>query len=142
MEFYKIQIQLKNSNSINQMKRKFIISTVLVALALLFALLKDVFGASIYFSLACLIALSAYLACEILYSYYVSFFLNFEERFEYYLANLVNSSNITSQDVEMGRETLKKKYKKSLRKEKLYELAKLILVVMIMVTAIVAIIRH
>ena len=124
------------------MKRKWIVSSILVFMSVLFALLKDVFSASIYISLSFLILLSAYWTVEFIVGYIFSFHKKFEERFEMYLVYLINSSELTSEDIQMGRESLKKKFKKSLRREKLIEIGKILVAVTIMITTIVILIRQ
>ncbi len=124
------------------MKRKWIVSSILVFMSVLFALLKDVFSASVYISLSFLILLSAYWTVEFIVGYIFSFHKKFEERFEMYLVYLINSSELTSEDIQMGRESLKKKFKKSLRREKLIEIGKILVAVTIMITTIVILIRQ
>lgn len=124
------------------MKRKWIVSSILVFMSVLFALLKNVFSASVYISLSFLILLSAYWTVEFIVGYIFSFHKKFEERFEMYLVYLINSSELTSEDIQMGRESLKKKFKKSLRREKLIEIGKILVAVTIMITTIVILIRQ
>ncbi len=124
------------------MKRKWIILTILLAPAILFALLKDTFGASIYISLSFVIAFCGYFIFETILEYLKDFHFGIEESFDLYIAQLINSSNLTSEDVEKGRDAIFKKFKKSLLKDKLIEIFKIVFAFLILVVSIVLLFRQ
>ncbi len=124
------------------MKRKWIISTILVLAVVLFALLKDVFSASVYISLSFLICLSAYWSVEFIYEYVLQYHIKFEDRYQQHIILLINSSDLTSEDAELGQESLKKNFKKSLRKEKIVEIGKILFSLAIIISTIVILIRQ
>lgn len=77
----------------------------------------------LYFGLTGLTALAIYWAVLLIFSYRRTFVEEFDEQFRVYLANLVNYSSLTSEEVAGNIEFHKKKFKKTLIVDKTKRIA-------------------
>ncbi len=121
------------------MKKNIIISAIFLALIVTTVLLKSVWAGFIYFSLSFVIILAVYWLIRLILYYYEDYFLSFEEDFKQYKAEIINSTALTNEIFEQNIDEHIKKFKKSLRKYKLIDIAKMLFVLMIIVVCIVAI---
>ncbi len=113
-----------------------IITCTLVILIAMFGLLKTIWGGFIYFALSALVVLFVYWLIILIKSYIITFHKNIDERYKIYCANIVNSSSITLQEIESKNQIYFNQFKKSLRKEKLLEIAKMLLVASLLVICV------
>ena len=118
------------------MKKNIIISAILLALIATTAFLKSVWIGFIYFSLSFVIMLAGYWLVKLILYYYEDYYLAFEEDFKQYKAEVINSTALTTQVFEENVEEHIKKYKKSLRKYKLIDIAKMLFALMLIVVCI------
>ena len=119
-------------------KNRIWISIGLGALVVLFGCLKDVWKGCLYLSISFLVLLSFYWAFVFIYKYLEDYKWNFEEDFAFYKAQTINSSAITEVDFEKARDVYIKKYKKSLTRDKMIDIFKILFCLSIGITFIVA----
>ena len=67
-------------------------------------------------------------------NYKEEFFDDFDEKFKFYLVQIINYSNVTSQMVEENSELYRKNFKKTLIKDKLIEIAKMLVLLSLVIT--------
>ena len=123
------------------MKKNILISAILLAIIITTACLKSVWIGFIYFSLAFVIVLSGFWLIRLILYYYEDYFLAFDEDFKEYRAEVINSTALTSETFEQDIESHIKKFKKSQRKYKLIDIAKILFALMMIVICIVAIVQ-
>ena len=113
--------------------RRALITLGAVALIITFGALKNTWAGFKYFALvfSCLICLYWIVILSIEYHFTYTKFD--EERYRVYVAKLVNYKNIPIEQIEMADKFYKKKFKRSLWKEKLLELGKILFLVGIVV---------
>ena len=80
----------------------------------------------IYFALSICILFALYWFVLLVIDYRARFKSVNEDEFNHYIAHLVNSSDVTLELVEKSRDYYIKKFKKSLWREKMIEIAKII----------------
>jgi len=91
-----------------------------------------------YFSLSFLSLLSLYWLFNYIIYYLEDYYYNFESDFIEYKAELINSTSLTSQEIENDLNQYIKKYKKSIRKYKLIDITKILFFVMVFVICMVS----
>lgn len=123
------------------MKRNFIVSTILIILMITALCLKSVWLGFMYFSLSFLILLCLYWIINLILYYLQDYYYSFEEDFMQYRAEVINDSLVTTASFDENKELYIKKFKKSLRKYKLIDIAKMIFLLMVVVVCIVAMAR-
>lgn len=123
------------------MKRNFIVSAVLIILMITTLFLKSVWLGFMYFSLSFLILLCVYWIVNLILYYLQDYYYSFEEDFMQYRAEVINDSLVTTASFDENKELYIKKFKKSLRKYKLIDIAKMIFLLMVVVVCIVAMAR-
>ena len=112
------------------MKKKniiYIISAVLIVLCIIFALLIDVWASFSYFVLSLMTALTLVWAGYLIYNYITDFKKQLDEDFDYFKAEKINSTSVTSEEFEKNELAYRKEFNKSTRKTKLLEICKIIL---------------
>ena len=112
------------------MKKKniiYIISAVIIVLCIIFALLIDVWASFSYFVLSLMTALTLVWAGYFIYNYLTDFKKQLDEDFDYFKAEKINSTSITSEEFEKNELAYRKEFNKSARKTKLLEICKIIL---------------
>ena len=120
------------------MKYKFWVLLTLGVLAVGFALLKDVWGGFIIFSISFLCLFCLYLAAVFIYQYLSDYKWGFEEDFAYYKAEMINSTAISEEEFENHRDAFIKKYKNSIARDKMIDIIKIVMSIMGAIICIVA----
>lgn len=121
------------------MKNNIIVTVVSIILIIAFALMKSIWIGFVYFAFSFLILLSIYWIAIIAINYIEDYKTNLPEGFKVYKAQLINSTNLTSQDIEDNKKLYIKKYKKTLRKGKLIEWGKILFLLSLIIIVIVSI---
>lgn len=76
-----------------------------------------------YFALLGIIALSSFWAIVLILNYKNYFIDSFEDNFKFYIAKMINTSNLSVSDVEKRKKFYEKKFKKSQRIDKIKSIA-------------------
>lgn len=105
--------------------KNFLFTTISLIIIVIFALLRLIWVGFSYFSLAGLMILSIYWAIQFIGSYIYQYRTTLEEKYKYYVAQIVNTSNVTTEEVLSNRNLYFKKFKKTLFKDKAIEIAKI-----------------
>ena len=105
----------------------YIISAVIIVLCIIFALLIDVWASFSYFVLSLMTALTLVWAGYLIYNYLTDFKKQLDEDFDYFKAEKINSTSVTSEEFEKNELAYRKEFNKSTRKTKLLEICKIIL---------------
>ena len=105
----------------------YIISAVIIVLCIIFALLIDVWASFSYFVLSLMTALTLVWAGYLIYNYITDFKKQLDEDFDYFKAEKINSTSVTSEEFEKNELAYRKEFNKSTRKTKLLEICKIIL---------------
>lgn len=112
------------------MKKKniiYIISAVIIVLCIIFALLIDVWASFSYFVLSLMTILTLVWAGYLIYNYLTDFKKQLDEDFDYFKAEKINSTSVTSEEFKKNELAYRKEFNKSTRKTKLLEICKIIL---------------
>ena len=121
------------------MKRFGIINSVISGgLALVFLLLRLLWSGFVFFALISLTYMLISWIVLLVINYKEEFFDDFDEKFKFYLVQIINYSNVTSQMVEENPELYRKSFKKTLIKDKLIEIAKMLVLLSLVITFFVA----
>lgn len=120
--------------------KKWIISGILVALAILFACLKSVWTGFVYFGIVCLSALCLFWIYVRIKLYIKVYHTDFNKQFIGYKADYINTYNIREEDFENILTSHVKEFKKLLRREKIVDIFKILFIMSVFVVCIVAII--
>ena len=123
------------------MKNHIILTLFALILIITFSLLRQVWGGFSYFAIVSLIGICIYWIVIIVLDYIYEYKTKLLDKFKFYCAKLINSSSLTSQEIEDNKQYYIKKFKKTLWKEKFIELAKLGILFIIIIFSIIAIIR-
>lgn len=109
---------------------KFILSAILILLAILFVCLHTVWAGFSYLAIVCVCLLmilwSVLWVLDYIFTYKKS---NLQERYKLYCALLVNSSSLTLDYINQNEKVYYKKFKKTLIKEKIISLLKIFLII-------------
>ncbi len=98
--------------------RNFIVSIVLAALIIISGLLNKTWAGFYYFALVFACLLGLYWAVILIIRYIEDFHKNTEEKYNLYIAKLVNRTTLTLEQINMSPKLYKKKFRRSLWKEK------------------------
>ena len=121
------------------MKRFGIINSVISGgLALVFLLLRLLWSGFVFFALISLTYMLISWIVLLVINYKEEFFDDFDEKFKFYLVQIINYSNVTSQMIEENPELYRKSFKKTLIKDKLIEIAKMLVLLSLVITFFVA----
>ncbi|MBO5394941.1 MAG: hypothetical protein J6A28_03450 [Clostridia bacterium] len=120
------------------MKHKYIVTAVLASLIILSGCLKGVWSGFIYFAVSFLALLSLYWGAVLIYKYIDDYKWQFEEDFAYYKAQTINSTSITEKDFEAARALYVKKFKRTLVRDKIIDIFKILFCLSMVVICIVA----
>lgn len=118
--------------------RNILITVSLLIVAVVTACLNDFWAGFVYFSLTSLSALCIYWGVIFILRYREDYFLSFQEEYKFYKINLINSSNLTLEDIEKNDKYYIKKFKKTLLRDKVIDIFKIILALMFAIICIVA----
>lgn len=116
--------------------RNWIVSIVLVVLAIIFGLLTYVWANFLYFSVTLLALLALYWTVELILDYVFEYKTCFQEKFDLYKAKIVNTTNYTSDDIEKGQASFKKRFKRTLLRDKTVDLLKIFIALGIFIALI------
>ena len=95
------------------MKKKniiYIISAVIIVLCIIFALLIDVWASFSYFVLSLMTALTLVWAGYLIYNYLTDFKKQLDEDFDYFKAEKINSTSVTSEEFEKNELAYRKEF--------------------------------
>lgn len=120
---------------------KWIISGVLIIFSLIFSILKSVWAGFIYLGVICLSLLCLYWIYIRVNLYILEYHKNFDKEFLMYKADKINSTDISSEDFENNKAFYVKKFKKSLRKDKLIDLSKIFFMLTLFIVCMITLIR-
>lgn len=116
--------------------RNFLITLILLVLIILFVSLQSLWGGLVYFALSFLIVLAIYWIVVFILQYINDYYKSFDEDFKFYCIDLINSTNMTTSEVNENIEELKKDYKKSLIRDKIVDIAKILVAVSVIAACI------
>ncbi len=116
--------------------RNFLVTLILLVLIILFVSLQSFWGGLVYFALSFLIILSIYWIVIFIIQYINDYYKSFDEDFKFYCIDLINSTNMTTSEVNKNIEELKKSYKKSLIRDKIVDIAKILVAVSVIAACI------
>lgn len=116
--------------------RNFLVTLILLVLIILFVSLQSFWGGLVYFALSFLIILSIYWIVIFIIQYINDYYKSFDEDFKFYCIDLINSTNMTTSEVNKNIEELKKGYKKSLIRDKIVDIAKILVAVSVIAACI------
>lgn len=105
--------------------KKFLITLLAVILIIVCGALKNVWAGFVYFALVFSCLISLYWAVILIINYINRFHKQIEKEFNLYIAQKINKSNLTLEDVEKNRKAYLKKFSRSKWKEKSIEIAKI-----------------
>ena len=116
--------------------RNFLITLILLVLIILFVSLQSLWGGLVYFALSFLIVLCIYWIVIFILQYINDYYKSFDEDFKFYCIDIINSTNMTTSEVNENIEELKKDYKKSLIRDKIVDIAKILVAVSVIAACI------
>ena len=122
--------------------RNWLITGIFVLLILVFGVLIRFWEGFAYFVFVLFAVLSGYWIFELIYSYNYSYKKNYDEKFRFYVANIINSTNLTSEDINNNLSEYKKKFNKTLLKEKLIECMKVVFCIGVFIASVVLIFTY
>ena len=120
------------------MKNKVVISSILLGLIVLFLCLKAVWAGFVYFATSFLSLFCFYWGAMFIVAYYQEYKLNFSEDFAFYKAQVVNAKNISEEEFEADRKFYVKKFKRSLTRDKVVDMFKILFCLSFAITCIVS----
>lgn len=117
--------------------KNIITSVILVLTIIFFSIMKTIWAGFVYFAITALIILSGYWLVIIFIDYRQEYKHNILSRFKLYSAQLINNTNITSEDIENNKNYYIKKFNKTLVKEKIIEWIKMLFLLSLIILCIV-----
>lgn len=117
--------------------KKFIVTAVGLALIITFGLLRQVWAGFIYLALAFIIALCLFWFVTLIIDYINDYHKDIEQDYNLYKAKLINSSNLTLEQIEQQPKYYLKKFKRSQWKEKGIDVLKITFVLGVLIASIV-----
>lgn len=120
--------------------KNFLVTAVLLILIVLFASLQSFWKGLVYFALSFLIVLCLYWLIILLLQYINDYYKTFDEDFKIYCSEIINSTSATSQDINDNIDYYRKKYKKSILRDKLFDIAKMLVAISIIASSILGMI--
>ena len=118
--------------------RNILITSISLVLAIIFACLTDLWTGLFYFSLSIITGLWLYWAVIFILRYREDYYFNFKEDFRFYKIQLVNSSNLTIEDIDKNEKYYIKKFKKTLIRDKIVDIFKILLALVFAIICVVA----
>lgn len=97
---------------------EYVVFSIAVVLAIIFALLVQVWGGFAYFVLAIFFLLSIFWGVWLIYKYFTSFKAELEEEFDIFKIETINKQHISQQEFEENLPTYKKLFAKKKFKDK------------------------
>lgn len=117
--------------------RNFYVSIVLLVLIILFASLQTFWSGLVYFALSFLIILCIYWLIVLINQYIVDYYKTFEDDFKIYCNETINSTTLSTKDINDNLSYYRKKYKRSLIRDKILDITKILFVISILVSCVV-----
>ncbi len=117
--------------------KDFITTAVGLALIVAFGLLRKVWAGFIYFALAFIILLCGYWLVILIKDYIYNYYQNIEEEYNLFKAEIVNSSEITLEQIEKSPKYYLKKFRRSQWKAKGIDILKMCFALGILIASIV-----
>ncbi len=117
--------------------RNFYVSIVLLVLIILFASLQTFWSGLVYFALSFLIILCIYWLIVLINQYIVDYYKTFEDDFKIYCNETINSTMLSAKDINDNLSYYRKKYKRSLIRDKILDITKILFVISILVSCVV-----
>ncbi len=117
--------------------KNFIITAVGLALIITFGFLRRVWAPFIYFALAFIMVLSIYWLVVLIKDYIHNYYKDIDEDFKLYKAKLINSSEITLEQIEKSPKYYLKKFRRTQWKEKGIDILKISFVLGILIAGII-----
>lgn len=102
-------------------KVPYIVTAVLVVLAGLFAILNSVWAGFKYFVLVSLLLLALFWGVWFIYKYFTDFKKEQEEKFKFFKAQKVNSTEVTAEYFDKNLPAYKKEFSKKTLKDRVYK---------------------
>ena len=121
--------------------RNLFVTLGLLILIILFASLQSLWGGLVYFALSFTIILCIYWLIVLIVQYINDYYKTFDEDFKLYCNHLINSTSITTQDINNNLVFYKKKYKKSILRDKIIDITKMLFTLSILISCIVGIVK-
>lgn len=116
--------------------RNLIVTISLILISVLTASLINFWAGLFYFSLSALAILCVYWAVIFILRYREDYFVDFNNDFNFYKINLVNSSNLTLEEINNNEGFYIKKFKKTLVRDKIVDIFKILLAIVFAITCI------
>ncbi len=117
--------------------RNFYVSIVLLVLIILFASLQTFWSGLVYFALSFLIILCIYWLIVLINQYIVDYYKTFEDDFKIYCNETINSTMLSAKDINDNLSYYRKKYKRSLIRDKILDITKILFIISILVSCVV-----
>ncbi len=121
--------------------KNFLVTIILLVLIVLFASLQSYWGGLVYFALSFLIILCIYWMVIFILQYITDYYKTFDEDFKLYCIHLINSTSVTTEQVNENIEFYKKQYKKSIIRDKIIDISKILVALSIMIACIIGMIN-
>ena len=121
--------------------RNILITLGLLILIILFASLQSFWGGLVYFALSFLIILCIYWLVIFILQYINDYYKTFDEVFRLYCNKLINSTTVTTQELNDNIDFYKKKYKKYIIRDKIVDIAKMLVALSIIVSCIIGMVK-
>lgn len=121
-------------------KIKTFVSIILIVLIAILSFLKSLWLGFSYIALSLGCFLCVFWIVMLIIQYRTDFILDFNEEFKMYCIKLINFDNVESEDIERRKNYYIKNFKKTLIKDKVFCLSKIILLLTLAITLIVVMI--
>ena len=117
--------------------RNILVTGILIVLIVLFAALQSFWQGCLYFALSFMIILSIYWIVIFILQYIEDYYKSFDDDFKAYCVELINRTELTTSQVSSNIEFYKKRYKKTLIRDKLIDIAKMFVALSIIIACII-----
>ena len=117
--------------------RNILVTGILIVLIVLFAALQSFWQGCLYFALSFMIILSIYWIVIFILQYIEDYYKAFDDDFKAYCVELINRTELTTSQVSSNIEFYKKRYKKTLIRDKIIDIAKMLVALSIIIACII-----
>ena len=118
--------------------RNIIVTASLIFLIVAFALLKSVWYGFVFVALFLLMGLCLYWMFVLIINYIEEFKEDFDENFKMYCAQLINYENIEKDDIKSNEKFYRKKFSKTLVRDKAIEIIKMAIIATVFIVTCVS----
>ena len=122
-------------------KKRWLISAILLGFMVLFLALKAVWADFVFVALPFLVLFCIYWVVMLILDFIEEYYTYFDDDFRGYRAEMINLYNITKDEFDANIELYIKKYKKSLRLDKALDIFKILFMISLLAMAIGAFIK-